>query len=129
MKFSKLSCSHPLFKWSSAGAWHGAPKGLVKPVVFVFERRRWLTPTPEKRAEYRLAARIVEQLGGSMNQTEYEIAGKAEPLSAKDVASILRAIRRDHPKAKVISHWNGVGSYMMSVGVDFRPTSSPEGQG
>lgn len=118
MKFSKDSCSHPLFQWASKGGWHQAPEGLAKPVVFVFERKSWLAPTPEQIAEYRVSRRIVEQLGGSMNKQEHEIAGKAELLSAKDVRDILRAVRRDNPNAKVIDHWNGEGCYTMSVGVD-----------
>ena len=119
MRFSKDSCSHPLFQWAARGKWSGAPEGLVNPTVFCFQRKAWLVPTPEQIAVYNLSKRIVEQLGGSMNQQEYEIAGKAELLSAKDVKDILEAVRRDNPTAKVIDRWNGEGCYAMSVGVEF----------
>lgn len=105
-------------KYWVSGSWHEAPAGLKRPGVFVFERQSLLDPTAEQIAEYRLAKRVVESLDGHMNKQEHEIAGKAERISAQEVNSILRSVRRDNPKAKVISHWNGEGCYTMSVGMD-----------
>lgn len=121
MKHAKYTCSHPLFQWSSDGDWHDAPKNVVKPVVFFFESPLWIKPSREKIAEYRLSRRIVEELGGSMNLREFEIAGKNPVLTFADTRAILRAIRADNPTAKVIEYWNGKGCYTMSVGVDMEP--------
>ena len=121
MKQADYSCSHPLFQYSSRGAWHELRKNVAKPVVFIFEKPVWITPTPEQIAVYRLSRKIVEELGGSMNERECEIGGKSSPLNTAEVRSILAAVRRDNPTAKIIDYWNGKGSYTMSVGVDMAP--------
>ena len=124
MKFGKFSCPHPLFRYSSPGAWSGSPGGLIRPYVFVFERCRFLTPTAEQLADYRVRSGIVEGLGGHMDKKEWECAGEAPPLSLFDVKKILLSVKKAHPDATVIQHWNGEGCYTMSVGVDFkRPTT------
>jgi hypothetical protein len=115
---STLPCNHSLFQWSSEGAWSGAPEGIQNPHIFVFERKKWLTPTDEQIAEYRRAREIVERLGGTMNRREWEIAGKSEVFSASEVQEMLEAVTRDNPKASVIQYWNGAGCYTLSVGVE-----------
>jgi uncharacterized Fe-S cluster-containing radical SAM superfamily protein len=91
--------------------------------VFVFERSRWIKPSAEQIAKYQKSRQIVERLGGTMGKREFEIAGEAPVLSAEEIAEILAAVRRDHPEATVISHWNGEGCYTLSVGVDLGSAS------
>jgi hypothetical protein len=121
--YSMLGCDHPLFRWSSAGAWNGAPDELQRPYVFVFERRRWLTPTLDEIARYRRDRQTVERLGGTMNRREWEIAGESLPFSASEVQEMIDAVIRDNPGGRFIQHWNGEGGYTLSVGVDM-----PEGK-
>jgi hypothetical protein len=54
-----------------------------------------------------------------MNKQEWEIAGKAQPLSKDDVKAILEAVQHDNPTCRIVHYWNGEGCYTMSVGVDF----------
>lgn len=119
MNYSKPTCSHPLFRYSSESIWHSAPPGISKPCVFVFERPYWRHATDEQIAEYRRNTEIVEKLGGRMIRQEWEIAGENPPISADEVRAIIEAVRRDNPDCTIIKHWNGEGCYTMSVGVDF----------
>jgi|SRR6266850_4508623 len=95
-----------------------APHGLNQACVFVFERARWITPTPEQIREYRSNKKIVEKLGGHMCKMEHESAGESPRLSKQDVQEILKAVSRDNPGVKIIEHWNGENCYTMSVGVE-----------
>lgn len=121
MNYSKLKCSHALFRWASDGPWHDAPTRLITPCVFVFERSRWATPTQTQLEDYRRRKETVQSLGGIMVQREHEIAGENALLSAYTVRQIRAAVRKEYPKAKIIAHWNGTGCYTMSVGVDLSP--------
>ena len=124
MEHSNRKCCHPLFQWASEGVWNGAPEGLRQPCVFVFERPRWRTPTPEAIASYRAAEQTVQHLGGSMNKREWEIAGEAAPLSGAEVQAIVACVEKCNPGATVIQHWNGEGCYSVSVGVELAPARS-----
>jgi hypothetical protein len=114
------TCNHPLFRYVSYGPWHECPMDVKHATVFVFERSSYIKPTPEQIKNYRRDSRIVEAHGGRMRDLEWEIAGKARVLSAKEERQIILAVIRDNPDAEVISHWNGKGFYSMSVGVDFK---------
>ena len=115
---SSRSCNHPLFRWASEAPGWSASEGIIRPCVFVFERSRWITPTPQEISRYQKSRRIVEKLGGCMSKREWEIAGEAQKLSHEEVSEILAAVQRDNPDATIIAHWNGEGCYTMSVGVD-----------
>lgn len=118
MTYADYVCKHPLFQWASEGRWNASPANLKNPCVFVFERKRWKTPTKEEVQEYREREKTVISLGGRMRLSEWEIAGENPVLSEYDVAEILDAVKRDFPTSTIVNHWNGARCYCMSVGVD-----------
>lgn len=103
----------------SFGRWHNCPDEVGAPAVFIFERPRYKKPSKEQLLEYSVKRSIVESLGGHMELSEFELAGEEEPFSERDEGEMILLVNQEHPGAKIVDTWNGVGCYTMSIATDY----------
>lgn len=107
----KLKVNHPNFSYTYRRGWnHGGP-------VIIFERDEYIKPTPEQALDFEVRKSLVESLGGRMNKSHFEIAGKNPVFSEQDIKNIFKAVRRDLKEYKIVHSWNGIGCYTLSIAV------------
>lgn len=109
MKKCNLTCSHPDFKYAVTDG--------ACPVVMIFSRQMYKTPTEEQLNEYRRNKKIVEDHGGVMKLSENEFPGLNSAFTSSDVKEMIEISLRENPQCRFIDSWNGEGCYTFSIGL------------
>lgn len=116
MPQTNVTIDHPDFSYCTIG--------YKRLRVLVFDRHPWRL-TEEQQREYDRAVAILEKmkavakrLGGNVLMPTKENYSTVEAYTRKDVADILRLVRRNY---RVESYWNGVGLFTLSIAIENTP--------
>jgi hypothetical protein len=107
MDYCARKCDSPDFSYCCVDG--------ASPFVFIFNRCKYVEPTPEMIAEYHLNAKIVEAHGGRMILDEHQIAGCTPYFTEEDVKARIQSVLDANPDLELDKHWNGKG-LTLSVG-------------
>lgn len=111
MRPEERSAGHPDFRYCCVGA---------EPLVFIFERSRYIRLEGAALDEYRERKATVERLGGRMILSEWDGGGERPTFTAADVEAMKAAVLKANPDIELRSCWNGAGCYTASIGARLR---------
>lgn len=109
---TKRTCNHECFRYCCTDG--------ASPFVFVFERQRWIKPSPEQVADYYRRKAIVEANGGMMQKADFDFLGVNPTFTQAEEQDMLMAVLRDNPDLELDKSWNGKGCYTCSVGAKLK---------
>jgi len=112
MNPDKRRCDHPDFSYCTSGG--------AEPLVFVFERQRYIRLEGAALDAYRKNKATVESLGGRMILDEWNGGGERAQFTAADIKAMRAAVLKANPDVELRSSWNGKGCYTASIGARIR---------
>lgn len=108
MRPSQIKINHPWFQYCDIGA---------SPYTFIFSKPEWGPQDSAQLAKWKRNEKIVLAHGGRMIESEYQIGREhQDPLTEAEVEKLKDVVSHQCPTLTVYTHWNGAGSYGVSIG-------------
>lgn len=108
----RIKVNHPFYE--------DCRDGFNLPYVFIFIKPERTEINPEMKLEYERREKIVEANGGRMCKSKHDACTTPLPSfqswEFKDCIKAVEKLRR----FKIVSHWNGVGCWTLSIGCVLR---------
>lgn len=108
MTHSNRRCDHPDFSYCMTSG--------AEPLVFVFERPRYIALEGAALDQYRKNKATVEFLGGRMILDEWNGGGERPLFTRADIKAMKAAVLKANPDVELRSCWNGEGCHTASIG-------------